>query len=34
MSTQILKIKHKNRTPASLLASIQDFDYELGEIII
>ncbi|MBW4508988.1 MAG: sulfotransferase [Scytonematopsis contorta HA4267-MV1] len=33
MSTQVLNIKKKNRTPASLIASLKDFDYELGETI-
>lgn len=33
MNTQILHIQSKNRTPASLIANLQDFNYELGEVI-
>lgn len=33
MNTKILHIQTKNRTPASLIANLQDFSYELGEAI-
>ncbi|MEH2336805.1 sulfotransferase family protein [Nostoc sp.] len=33
MNTKILKIQTKNRTPASLIANLQDFSYEIGEDI-
>jgi hypothetical protein len=33
MNTKILHIQSKNRTPASLIANLQDFNYEIGESI-
>lgn len=33
MNTKILHIQSKNRTPASLIANLQDFSYEIGEAI-